>query len=97
MIELTAETYLKRIKHLVPSIQCKRGQMINVSATGLIQAANITESISHGCHDLLENFPETDFVLDLKDAMINIYCLSRFLGISLELILNEEEKENESD
>lgn len=98
MIELPTDEYLQRLKNMLPGFSYKQSK--NITAQNqekitfdndtIISASFLLDELSSECFNRFASLPETDLVVELKDAFININCLSVFLSFVYEKVLNKE-------
>jgi hypothetical protein len=83
----TKDEYIKRISDLIPNSTTNNKLIITnetvKDATGLIK------EMSAGLYDAFINLAETDLVLEIKDALMDLYSLGSFLDVSFETILSD--------
>lgn len=98
MIEIPTEEYLQRLKDLLPGfnyikakgITTKNEEKISFDNDSILGASFLLDELSSECYNRFSGMPETDLVLELKDAFVNINCLSVFLSFVYERIINKE-------
>ena len=86
MIDLTHDEFVKRIKAIIPSIGIKK-DTLNITAVEIKEATILVESLSEVLYELIEDLPETDLVVELKEGVIDLMCLGSLLGVSFSVII----------
>ncbi|MFZ1075299.1 MAG: hypothetical protein WAN50_02920 [Minisyncoccia bacterium] len=89
-MKITQEDYLLRLKNLLPTIRIKEALMMDMDSQAVLDASYMVKTISEECHKIFSELPQTDMVIDLLDAIANIFCLSTFLSYFYEEILTKE-------
>ena len=86
MIDLTHDEFVRRIKAIIPSIGFTK-DVLNITAIEIREATVLVESLSEVLYELIEDLPETDLVIELKEGAMDLMCLGRLLGVSFSVVL----------
>ena len=90
MIDLTHEQFVSRLKAIIPSIGASKNGL-NITNQEIKEATILIESLSEVLYELIEDLPETDLVIELKEGTLDLMCLGRLLGVSFAAILRSLE------
>lgn len=87
---LNKEQYLHRMRNMLPDLKVTDDKM-DFNSKCIADAFIVSEELSIDCYKNLDSLPQTDIILDLKDSMLNLVCLSRFMGIAFMVLLGDED------
>lgn len=88
-MNLTQTEYIERLVNMLPDSAFVGKQKMIFDGSCVGTGANMVEAIADEINKTLDNFSETDYVLDLRDATRNLAVLGRFLAISYEVLLGD--------
>jgi hypothetical protein len=94
-MNISEAEYLERLIYLMPCKSVVVTQGISLDNESVHHCATMVEDIAEIVIGKLSAFKETDQVLELKDAALNIAVLGRFLGIVLFEMFNQPQDPNE--
>ena len=93
-MQISDTEYMERLIYLMPKTITQTTERVYLDNNAVIHSAIMIEDISEIIINHLTQFKETDQILELKDAMMNIAVLGRFLAILLKKILVEQDEED---
>lgn len=88
-MNLTQTEYIERLVNMLPDSAFVGKQKMIFDGSCVGAGANMVEAIADAINKTLDNFTETDYVLDLRDATRNLAVLGRFLAISYDVLLGD--------
>ena len=84
----TEREYLERLQLLLNTITFKTGTLI-LTGNSVKEAALLSQEFANHLLNSLDSIVDTDFTLELKEGILNMWVLARFLDISLSVIIED--------
>ena len=88
-MHITQVEYLERLSNLLPPDAFQLNRHLSIGQSSIQEASMMVEAISEEILKMLDQFKETDQILDLKDAVLNTAVLGRFLACSYRAVFEE--------
>lgn len=88
-MNITQSEYLERLVNLLPDSAFVGKTKLVFDTNCVTHSAQMVETIAAEMFKTMENFTETDYIADLKDATRNLVVLGRFLTISYQTITGQ--------
>ncbi len=85
---ITKKYYLERLDSLLESIEVERGRL-SITPDSMHEATDVSLEIATEGIKSLKEFSQTDFIIELKESLIDLWVLSKYLQISMEVILSD--------
>jgi len=89
MLDMLSKEYLERIEALLPDGSVGPRKIL-VNLKNIDHATIMSQLISNALLELIENFSKTDLVLEIEDAIKDIWVLSKYLEVSFETCVEEK-------
>ena len=86
ILVLTESEYLQRLQVLLTTTTLKSNRLI-VTGDSIGEATLLAQELADQILQNLEAIADTDFAIELKEAMVDIWVLIKFLDISLDVIM----------
>ncbi len=86
IVVLTEREYLERLQLLLSTTTLAAGRLI-VTGNSISEATLLSQDLTTELLTALDPIVDTDFTLELKEGILDLWVLSKFLSISLDVIM----------
>lgn len=86
IVVLTELQYLERLQLLLNTTTLASGRLI-VTGNSISEATLLSQELANELLNSLDSIVDTDFTLELKRGILDLWVLAKFLDISLDVIM----------
>ena len=86
IIVLSEAEYLMRLKELLNTTTLKSNSLI-ITGNSIAEATLLSQELADEILTTLDTIVDTDFTIELKNIVLDLWVLVRFLDISLDVLM----------